>query len=255
MGSITSIAEFFLLSVAFGVGLFSFLADSKETGAGFLKLVSSIGFTCIGLALALHLSEESPSKPMAALYIVAFLSFLAIYFFHGEKKSLVMWLLYGSQNIACALVLYFFMSFKTIPYFFAATSVALLGVITYLMVMGHWYLVTPKLSVRPLDIGIKICWVVLVLKILWSTTNSFENAHYFSAGTTKAGGYAFNWMMLLMRYLWGYVVIGVMSFYTWRLIKIRSTQSATGILYAMTFFVFVGELISIYLHFTYGLFI
>lgn len=255
MMGITGISEFFLLSVSFGVGFFSFLANSKETGAGFLKLVTSIGFSCVGLACALYLAQGNSDIYNISLYVLSFTAFLISYLFHKDEKSAFMWILYAVFSSALFALILDVSKYQLTPSLFIFSSVLLLGVITYLMVMGHWYLVTPRLSEKPLAVGIKICWVILFLKIIWSTVNAFQNSHYFSAGTMEAGGYAFNWMMLLMRYLWGYIVIGVMSYYTWRLIIIRSTQSATGVLYAMTFFVFVGELISIYLHFTYGLYI
>lgn len=255
MGSITTIAEFFLLSIALGIGLFSFLADSKATGAGFLKLISSIGFTSSGLAMAIHLSDGLSFGPQTILYALVFVSFLLIYLFHRDQKSPLMWILYFIHSVGVVALLWFVTDFKMTSYLFSLSSALLTGVITYLMIMGHWYLVTPRLSEKPLAVGIKICWVILLVKIIWSTYDSFQHTAYFSAGTMEGGGYAWNWMMLLMRYLWGYVIIAVMSYYTWRLVLIRSTQSATGILYAMTFFVFVGELISIYLHFTYGLYI
>ena len=69
-----------------------------------------------------------------------------------------------------------------------------------------------------------------------------------------SNGYMFNWIMLLMRFGWGYLIIGIMGYYIWRLTKIRSIQSATGVaLYVMTFFVFIGELIAGYYHFKYGI--
>jgi hypothetical protein len=62
-------------------------------------------------------------------------------------------------------------------------------------------------------------------------------------------------MLLTMRVSFGYLVILGMSFFNWKLLKLRSIQSSTGILYAMTFFVFIGELVSTYIFFNYGLYI
>ncbi len=66
-------------------------------------------------------------------------------------------------------------------------------------------------------------------------------------------GYTFNWLVISMRWLWGYVALAVLSAFAWRLCRMRSIQSATGVLYIMVFFVFVGELISGYLYFKHGL--
>ncbi len=253
MGSITTLAEFFLISVSFSMTAFLHLIDVRKTGSGFIRLVSSISFVSCLLASGLYLAA-GPIGSRFWVYAISLVCSLLAYLFHGEEKTTVMKGLHLLNVFAITLAVYEFgTSWK--PSLFCLSSALLLGPVTFLMILGHWYLVTPKLSVQPLKTGLKYCWIVLLMKIIWSTFNSLQNADYFAAGTMEAGGYAFNWMMLLMRYLWGYLVIGVMSYYTWRLVKIRSTQSATGILYAMTFFVFVGELISIYLHFTYGLYI
>ena len=68
-------------------------------------------------------------------------------------------------------------------------------------------------------------------------------------------GYMFNWIVLVMRLTWGYLIIGIMSYFTWKLVKMRSIQSATGILYVMTFFVFIGELISTFFFYKYGMYL
>ena len=52
MATIINLTEFFLVSIGLGVGLFSFLADTTATGAGFLKVVAGI---CPRLGDALNL--------------------------------------------------------------------------------------------------------------------------------------------------------------------------------------------------------
>ena len=86
-----------------------------------------------------------------------------------------------------------------------------------------------------------------------AATVFFENQKFFAEGTRFGSGYAFNWLMLTMRVVWGYLIIAVMSYFAWRLVRMRSLQSATGILYAMTFFAIVGELISAFLYTNMGL--
>ena len=94
---------------------------------------------------------------------------------------------------------------------------------------------------------------VLPLKLTLLAVAYFSNESLFISGSNSAMGYMFNWIMLLMRLGWGYLVIAIMGYYTWRLTKMRSIQSATGVLYVMTFFVFIGELIAGYYHFKYGI--
>jgi hypothetical protein len=123
------------------------------------------------------------------------------------------------------------------------------------MILGHWYLVVPKLSEKPLKIAALFTWAILAIKIIWSSYSLYNNYAFFEEQTQLGAGYAFNWMLLSMRVSFGYLVILGMSFFNWKLLKLRSIQSSTGILYAMTFFVFIGELVSTYIFFNYGLYI
>ena len=140
-------------------------------------------------------------------------------------------------------------------YILIASITIFFSVITYSMLLGHWYLVVPKLSARPLMIAAIFTWIILFTKIIWSSYAIYSNFAFFEEQTYLGAGYAFNWMLLLMRVSFGYVVILGMTFFNWKLLKLRSIQSSTGILYAMTFFVFIGEMVSTYIFFNYGLFI
>lgn len=255
MAVINLIAEFFLYSVGLGLSGFSFLANTKEMGAGFLKLVSSIVGASIVLAFFLHWSYASWRSPQAILYGVCIASTALTYFFHKEKKTFLMWGLYVLQVASLVLLLFIAHNEYVKAFTYFLSSAALLGVVTYAMVMGHWYLVTPKLSEKPLLRATLILWAVLIGKIIVTGYGVTQHLDLFEEGTRLAGGYSFNWLMIIMRVVWGYVVVGVMSIFGWKLIKMRSIQSATGILYAMTFFVFVGEMISIYLFYNYGLYL
>jgi hypothetical protein len=204
-------------------------------------------------ATALHQNYGHFGDPPSIVSYIGLGAFLLIYLFHGEEKSPLMWGLFALHNIALVLWLWIFSNAQLGSFLFSLSSILFLGGITYAMVMGHWYLVTPKLSETPLKYAIYITWAVLAYKLMSSTYEGMQIQDYFVLGTSKGGGYSFNWMMLSMRVLWGYVVTGVMSYFAWRLVRMRSIQSATGILYAMTFFVFVGEMISNYMFLEYGM--
>jgi len=53
-----------------------------------------------------------------------------------------------------------------------------------------------------------------------------------------------------MRFAWGLVLPAVLGWMVWQTVKIRSTQSATGILYVCTLAVFTGEILGLYLSLT-----
>ncbi len=247
------LTEFFLVALALGVGAFSFLADTRQTGAGFLKVVSALCGVSSFIALILHLRYGTFTDPQSILYYVGILSFLFIYLFHEDEKNLFMWGLYAVHNIAFTLLVYLMNNTNMQEFLFAVSSIFFLGSVTYAMVMGHWYLVTPRLSEKPLKIALYFMWAFFIIKLGYSINGYFKADDFFVMGTMKGGGYSFNWMMLAMRAGWGYLVLGIMSYFAYRLVAMRSIQSATGMLYAMTFFVFVGELVSNYLFYEYGL--
>lgn len=252
---ILNVAEFFFLTMAVGIGLFTWIADSKMTGAGFQSLINSV---CLGstlVATILHLTYGTFSDPFSIKYYIAAICFLLIRLFHKDKKSIFMWALFIIHNLSLLYLLLMYQNGWGPHFLFALSSAVILGIISYSMVLGHYYLVVPRLSEKPLKISVMILWAVLAVKMIWSGVEISKNWAFFEELTQLGGGYAFNWLMLTMRVVWGYVVILVMSIFTWKLVVIRSTQSATGVLYAMTIFVFVGELVSAYLLFTYGLLI
>jgi hypothetical protein len=123
------------------------------------------------------------------------------------------------------------------------------------MLLGHWYLVVPKLSERPLKVALIFTWLIMLLKFLLTCTALVKDVGFFLEGSRLGAGYMFNWIILAMRLAWGYLIIGIMSYFTWKLVKMRSIQSATGMLYVMTFFVFIGELISTFIFYKYGMYL
>jgi hypothetical protein len=255
MGDLTNIAEFFLISLALGVGFFSFLANTKETGAGFLRVAVGLCGGSALLSLILHLTYGSVTDPQSIGYVTSLICFVLIYQFHKDEKSVFMWLLYAIHNVSLFFTLAFLMNFNTVQFIFGLSSVILLGSVTYAMVMGHWYLVTPRLSEQPLKKALYFSWAILLVKVPWSFLEVTEAGAMFEVGTRLGGGYAFNWMLVLMRSSFGYLTLAGMSYFAYRLVAMRSIQSATGMLYAMTFLVFVGELISSFMFFQYGVMI
>lgn len=253
MGNVMKLMEFYLLSLAFGVSVFTFLADTKKTGAGFAKMTSSLCGAATVICLGISLTYREFITFQTLLLALATICFVLTYLFHKDEKSYVMRLIYRVHNLALLLAMFNFFNGSWNDFLFALSSSLLLGIITYAMVLGHWYLVTPKLSEKPLIYATYITWVLLAVKIVWTAISYTHLSEYFLSGTSLGSGYVFNWLMLTMRVGWGYFVIAVMSYFGYRLISMRSMQSATGMLYAMTFFIFIGELISMYMFMEYGM--
>jgi hypothetical protein len=118
------------------------------------------------------------------------------------------------------------------------TSAALLGAVVSAMLLGHSYLIAPSMSITPLFRLILAVVVALVLRMLvdgfalgrWTWEHSLDNLK----------GEEVLW--LPVRWGVGFVAPLVLCWMTWQTARIRSTQSATGILYVVVIFCFLGEL-------------
>jgi len=249
------IAHFFLLALAFGTQLFGPVVNTKLTGVGFYKLGTSIvlGSLVLDLGVA-YFMEPGPSAVVLGCYLFLLMSNILGSAAHRDQKGWGMWALYGLQVVTFTLLTFHSFAFNPSWIIFFILSMALLGISNFSMILGHYYLVVPKLSEEPLIYCLYIFWMVLFLKFMSSLAILLSVASpYLEEGTQLGDGYMFNWLFISMRYLWGYGAPFVLSLFTYRLCKLRSIQSATGVLYIVEFFVIVGELISVYLMSKHGL--
>lgn len=256
MNSVTQIVTFyFLLSLAFGTQLFAPVVNTKLTGVGFYKLGTSIVLASLILALGIdYFMSPAIGQTEWTCYFILIFSNLLTSLFHKDEKSLIMWVIYTLQIITFCFLTFHLFSFQAnwIMSFFM--SMSLLGISNFSMLLGHYYLVVPKLSEEPLLYCLYIFWMVIFFKIISSLAVIFSvGKPFLEEGTLLGDGYLYNWLFISMRYLWGYLAPLILSFFTFRLCKMRSIQSATGVLYIIEFFVIVGELISTYIMTKYGL--
>lgn len=253
----SDLISFFLISLSLGTAAFTWIADPKLTGAGFIRLITGHGLIFfamfVGFAVALH-----GLQPFAYVAFVPTLLCLGLQWrFHPDGKTPVMWLLYVLQ-LGLTLLIFNVMAVKGETaawgdYLFLLSSGLFLGLTHYSMLLGHYYLVVPKLTEKPLLVCLRLFWAFFAAKCLASAWGTSAAADFLTEGTTLGDGYTFNWLVISMRWLWGYAALAILSVFAWKLCRMRSIQSATGVLYIMVFFVFIGELLSTYLYFKYGL--
>jgi hypothetical protein len=106
------------------------------------------------------------------------------------------------------------------------------------MLMGHSYLIAPAMSLVPLLRLLTALFIALLAGMvlagigLWSWTSEHSLLNLEEATVF--------WLPLR----WGLGFVGpiVLCVMAWQTAKIRSTQSATGILYVVVIFCFLGEL-------------
>lgn len=129
-------------------------------------------------------------------------------------------------------------------------SAVLIGATLSAMLLGHHYLTAPAMSIDPLrkfvaaigiSLGVRIVLAALAIGVWLSAAGPA-----YSAGSVAL-------LFLGMRWLVGIAGTGLAAFLAYRTVQIRSTQSATGILYIGMMLVLFGELSSMALARSSGL--
>ena len=156
----------------------------------------------------------------------------------------------------------------TVASFFAA-ALALGGVMTA-MWLGHWYLVTPALSERPLQFATTLVLLGVLAQVIFAVTAGPTTTNAVNTSTTTQAAVAtatatvatpaphtqvkpssvpvvtplsadaIGWLRILV----SFVIPLVLGAIAWKLIRDRSFQSATGMLYLVVVCTLAGEAIA-----------
>lgn len=118
------------------------------------------------------------------------------------------------------------------------TSAAVLGTATTAMLMGHSYLIAPAMSLTPLLRLLGALFAVTLVRMVvaagglwfWTAEHALDNLNDVTV------------LWLPVRWGLGFVSPLILGWMAWEAAKLRSTQSATGILYVVVICCFLGEL-------------
>ncbi len=124
-----------------------------------------------------------------------------------------------------------------------SASGLLLGATLTAMLLGHYYLIAPSMTIEPLKRSLNLIAVGLIARCLFAGIGLWVGKLGLFA--SSSGGNATDVTFLAMRWGMGLVGAGVSVYLARRTVEIRLTQSATGILYITSIFVLFGELTSI----------
>jgi protein NrfD len=258
----------FLFLAHLGVGIvFTLVFVSREAGVKFFRFNAGLAAILIAIALAFRYGGSRPGAAasenvfdVGALALVCGESALVIYWatvgrMLARIRSTLVTIAVGGglvATVAQALTLTADrgLSMRALTAASFLSSAALLGGACTAMILGHWYLILPSMQVRHLQsivklhIGSMIVRVLVVAAAVYAAIAIWPPGlgPSFSRYITSAAGIFF-WQ----RVLFGLAGPAVLSYLTWETAKIRSTQSATGILYVDFFTVVVGEVLAKYL--------
>lgn len=133
-----------------------------------------------------------------------------------------------------------------------ASEALLIGSVTAAWLLGHAYLTATRMTIHPLrrfgrwlaaSLSIRL---ILALGgvgwLLWHLPWSAASSGAESESMTVMGFVSSYWIVLSLRFVVGLVIAGVLTVMVLDCIRLRSTQSATGLLYFNSVLIYLGEL-------------
>ena len=264
--SLSSVLSLFLSHLAIGIAL-TLVTVSRQAGVKFFRLNAGLAAILLAIALAFRYGAFGPGVGAAQpgfwngdIALVAAEGALVVYWATVGRTlaSIRPWLTgvaVGAGLLAVVAQSLAVVGGRGLPAQVLTiasflSSAALLGGACTAMILGHWYLILPSMQVSHLQSIVKVHIASTLIRVVVVSAAVFVAIETWQPGLgpsfrryiTSVGG-VFFWQ----RVLFGLGGPALLSYLTWETAKIRSTQSATGILYVDFFTVVVGEVLAKYL--------
>ena len=258
----------FLLAVSVGSLTTMFWIPENELGRGYFQMNALVALGLLGIALVIGLTH--PARPFgshAALGVTSLaLSLAALFVYYGtiwrERWDLCRFPLAAGLAGATVDLLAAGLQLGS-PDTRAAgsgallilaliSSALLLGWSLITMLLGHWYLIAPKLEFKYLVIFCQALLALVVARsaavaasLLWAARGPAAAPPLEALLEFSAHG-----MFFWVRVLWGILVPLLLGWMSLHCARNESNQSATGILYVLVVGTFIGEITAYYLTLT-----
>lgn len=267
-----SVFVLFLLALIAGTLSTLFWIPEKDLGRGYFQLNALIVLGLLALLAAvvfLHpIAPFAPHDSWGSL-LLAIAGVAAFLYYGGVWVENWQWVRLPAALAFLAATAALFLSGSTLivartplPYRQAltiaslASSAFLLGWSLVTMLLGHWYLISPKLSFRHLVTFCRVLTAAVVLRAVTvamsllaaRSVDPFVLPNPWEMLVDLGGQGMFFWF----RVLWGLVIPLLLALMSLHCARNRSNQSATGILYVLLMGSFIGEITALYLSVTTG---
>lgn len=244
----------FVLRLSFGVSLAMAITNPKHVTSGFFKvhLWVIMGLNVFGGLVVWTVSDEhlpgdserlaSQTSLLTLVITNAVLSYAGAVSWLYEKTKPGQWILVVLTVLTLATAYQSSVlptnsttSHHLILLADIITSGLVVGSVTTAMLLGHWYLNTPTMDLKPLRKLLWLCVIAIALRTLLSGTGTTLTILNTEVTNTW-------WIFVSLRWIAGLIVSLGLIYMTFLTLRVPNTQSATGILYAATIVVFIGEL-------------
>jgi|SRR5580704_9676483 hypothetical protein len=241
----------FALRLVCGISLMWLLMPRRQITSGFFRIQMLLALALSALA-ALTLGRfdgaavsASPLLPIGIgrilCGILAAIAYVGSIGWTLERRSFGTYCVYAVAGLSTSILLASSVSASQIETTVGALTIIselatslLIGGATAGMLLGHWYLTAPTMSIAPLD-RVNLCFgAAAVLRLVVSLVG------LVLVWRSLAGGTPLLW--LILRWTAGIGGPLVLTAMVWRILRYRNTQAATGVLFVGVIVTFIGEL-------------
>ena len=247
----------FSLPLICGMSMMWCLMPRNQVTSGFfrIQMLVTLGLSVLSALTLGELTGDGGDNPPVLSHglSVSLCVLLAVCSFLGS----VMWTL--DRRRAGTVFVFVVLVLATIALLFSATPVeqlrtlrgvlrivsdlsaaSMLGGATTGMLLGHWYLTAPTMSIAPLSRLTLFFGIAGLLRLVISGIGLL-----FVQDRMTEDIY---WMWLTLRWTAGVIGPLIVAFMVWRILKYRNTQSATGVLFVGVILCFIGEMTALLLY-------
>lgn len=238
----------FVLRLSFGMSLAMMLTSSKVVTSGFFRvhLWVIMGLNVFGVLVIWTIGQEHVPEQHTSLLSLVIVNAIAsyvgasIWIYEKARAGTIALLVVTILTLTSAFLSTLFPETRTTTHTISVlleiiSSGALLGAVMMSMLLGHWYLNTPGMKLDPLYKLLAFCLWALASRTVISATGSY---FYVTVHEVSSSW----WIFVSLRWTTGVAATLIMVILAKFTLRVPNTQSATGILYAATVVVLVGEL-------------
>lgn len=243
----------FFFRLLWGWNFFIFFVSRNESREDFLKVSFrfAAGFAAFAFASAYFVDLPNQNLLWVSLLLIASRLYLSRKFLIFRLLAVFIYVLVP------ALV------FKSRGIIFGSNFILsswVLGGAFIGQFLGHWYLNVPNIHIREFkrisamalaSIALRFVWVGGSLFLMKVPQEGFQftgDSDFFAVkGNAWMGMGTFGVILFASRVLWGLLAPAILTLMAKKTVDMRSTQSATGIFYANSVLVLLGEATALYL--------
>ena len=244
IGHVTALLAGHLASGALLIA--ALLALANELPKSFLRFCAASAGASAALAALLDMGTSR--FVWLGLAIVAALWYACLRRGGGTRRAFLVLLATAAVAASVLVVVTGSTELLTLSIAGSVSSSLMLGAVLVSMILGHWYLVETSLSIAPLRDGTR--WLVVAVLLRWAIVAAvllYGGFEALKVGRAADLIFSTGGLFFMFRTLMGLVAPLLLTGLIWQTVKIRSTQSATGLLYVASFLVLFGESFSQFL--------